>query len=510
MELHFAWIGSENTGWRSSHETTGAYYLTRAGGPGCYNAGRMTDHDQASELFSTTTFDDIDLPEPLRRAVDELGFTRLTRVQHEVLPLSLDGQDVVAQAQTGSGKTAAYLLTVFARFLRVGRTTPAETPRALIVAPTRELAVQIAGDAESLARHTDIKVHVVFGGIDYKEQRSILRDGTDLLIGTPGRLIDYHKQGAYSLHDTEMVVVDECDRLFDMGFADDLRWLLRRLPDPRQRQSMMFTATLSQRVITLGWREMNNPTEIVVSAEHITPETVHQELYHVSSREKFSLLLGLLEREGSSRTMIFVNTRHMARRLVEDLRRHGYEARGLTGNVVQRTRLKVLDDFREGKLPILVATDVASRGLHIEGVSHVINYDLPQDPEDYVHRIGRTARVGAEGKAIALACEDYVYSLDAIHSYVDYEIPVVFADDDLFKEVKPRPPRRPRSSDRTSSRSRPRDRGRRESRPRDGASSDDRPAGAKKRRRRGRRGKAQGGGSAGDGNHRKPDPEPEG
>ena len=402
----------------------------------------MTNPDTSTELFTATTFNDIDLPEPLRRAVDELGFTRLTRVQDEVLPLSLDGQDVVAQAQTGSGKTAAYLLTIFARFLRTPRTSEPDSPRALIVAPTRELAVQIAGDAESLARHTDIRTHVVFGGIDYKEQRSILREGTDLLIGTPGRLIDYHKQRAYSLHRTEMVVVDECDRLFDMGFADDLRWLLRRLPHPKDRQSMMFTATLSQRVMTLGWREMNNPTEIVVSAEHITPETVHQELYHVSSREKFSLLLGLLEREGSSRTMVFVNTRHMARRLVEDLRRHGYEARGLTGNVVQRKRLRVLDDFRDGKLPILVATDVASRGLHIEGVSHVINYDLPQDAEDYVHRIGRTARVGAEGKAIALACEQYVYSLDAIHDYVDYEIPSVFADDELFKPVKPRPRRR--------------------------------------------------------------------
>ncbi len=283
---------------------------------------------------------------------------------------------------------------------------------------------------------------VVFGGLDYKKQREELRQGVDLLVGTPGRLIDYHKQGAYDLRDTEIVVIDECDRLFDMGFADDLKWLLRRLPRPEKRQSLMFTATLSYRVLTLGWRQMNDPVEIVINPDNITPEAITQELYHVGSREKLSLLLGLLEREGGQRTMIFVNTRHMARKLVDALRHHGYQARGLTGNVDQRRRLKVLDDFKDGRLPILVATDVASRGLHIEGVSHVVNYDLPQDPEDYVHRIGRTARAGAEGKAIALACEDYVYSLDAIHKYVGYEIPTAFADKELFKEVKPMP-RRP-------------------------------------------------------------------
>jgi ATP-dependent RNA helicase RhlB len=402
-----------------------------------------TADETASTLFTDTTFDDLELAEPLRRAIDELEYTHLTRVQSEVLPLTLAGRDVVAQAQTGSGKTAAYLLTIFSHILSHPRETAPEVPRALIVAPTRELAVQIASDAEDLGRHCDLKTHVVFGGIDYRKQRDILAAGTDLLIGTPGRLIDYHKQRAYSLRDTEVVVIDECDRLFDMGFADDLRWILRRLPNPKSRQSLMFTATLSYRVMTLGWRQMNNPTEIIINPEQLTPETIQQELYHAASREKLSLLLGLLEREGSTRTMIFVNTRHGARRLVEELRRHGYTARALTGNVVQTKRLRVLDDFRDGTLPILVATDVASRGLHIEGVSHVINYDLPQDAEDYVHRIGRTARVGATGKAISLACEDYVYSLDAIHKYIGYEIPVAFADDSLYREVLPAQQRRP-------------------------------------------------------------------
>ena len=283
----------------------------------------MSDSTSTDQLFSDLNFQDVDLPDELLAAVNDLGFDRLTRVQAEVLPLSLQGRDVVAQAQTGSGKTAAYLLTVFSRMLRQERRSEIQNPRALIIAPTRELAVQIASDAEKLSVHTPFSTHVVFGGIDYKKQRERFASGVDLLIGTPGRLIDYHRQGAYSLHETEMVVVDECDRLFDMGFAEDLRWLLHRMPYTDKRQSLMFTATLSRRVMRLGWREMTDPAEIVINAEQLTPETVHQELYHVASHEKLSLLLGLLKREGGERIMIFLNTKHAARRLVEDLRRHG-------------------------------------------------------------------------------------------------------------------------------------------------------------------------------------------
>ena len=283
----------------------------------------MTETERGDPLFTDRTFKELDLPEPIQRAVDDLGFTQLTRVQAEVLPISLDGRDVVAQAQTGSGKTAAYLLTIFSHILRTPRPSSPETPRALIVAPTRELAVQIAGDAEALGHHAGIRTHVVFGGLDYRKQREILERGTDLLVGTPGRLIDYNKKGSYSLRQTEMVVIDECDRLFDMGFSEDLRWIMRRMPHPKDRQSMMFTATLSQRVMTLGWRQMNDPAEVVISAQQLTPDTIHQVLYHVATREKLSLLLGVLEREGSSRTMVFVNTRYRAQRLVDDLRRHG-------------------------------------------------------------------------------------------------------------------------------------------------------------------------------------------
>lgn len=408
----------------------------------------MTDSREKHEdhLFSTTLFESLDLQPDLLRGVRDLGFKQLTHVQDRVLPVSLAGRDVVAQAQTGSGKTAAYLLTAYQRLLAKPRpeASPGD-PRCLVITPTRELAVQVSRDAEGLGIHTDIKVHVVFGGLDYKKQRATLSEGVDILVGTPGRLIDYHQQGAYSLRDTEIVIIDECDRLFDMGFAEDLRWLLHRLPHPRDRQTLMFSATLSRRVTRIGWREMNDPLEIVIDSEQLTPDTIHQELYHVAAHEKLSLLLGLLKREGESRTMIFVNTRVAARHLVEDLERNGYRARGLTGNVEQIRRLRVLDQFRDGNLPILVATDVASRGLHIDGVSHVINFDLPQDPEDYVHRIGRTARVGAEGKAFTLACENYIYSLDAIQKFVGYDIPVVFADDDLYLQPKPRI-RKPRPS----------------------------------------------------------------
>jgi ATP-dependent RNA helicase RhlB len=275
--------------------------------------------------------------------------------------------------------------------------------------------------------------------MEYREQRAELVRGVDLLVGTPGRLLDYLRQGVTSLRHVQVFVVDEADRMFDMGFIDDLREITRRLPAPGKRQTMFYTATLSGRVLQLGFSEMRDPAEIVVNPEEITPDRLEQELYHVGSREKFSLLLGLLAREGCDRTMIFVNTREEARRLVERLERHGYQARGLTGSVIQTRRLKVLSDFKEGKLPILVATDVASRGLHIEGVSHVINYDLPQDPEDYIHRVGRTARVGAEGKAISLACENFVYSLPAIEKLLGAGIPVKHADNTLFLPVQPRP-----------------------------------------------------------------------
>lgn len=395
-------------------------------------------------LFSQRTFADFQLPEPVARGIRDAGFQHCTLVQADVLPLALAGRDLAAQAQTGTGKTAAYLVTIFTRLLTYPQERSGQ-PRALIVGPTRELIVQIAQDAHILGRYTGLTISAVFGGMDYRGQREELASGADVLIGTPGRLLDYLRQGVTSLRGVELFVVDEADRMFDMGFVDDIRAISRQLPRPGKRQTLFFTATLSPRVLQLGWQEMRNPAEIVVNPEELTPERLEQWLYHVGSREKLSLLLGLLRREASERTMVFVNTREEARRLTERLNANGIQARALTGSVIQKRRLKVLDDFKAGTLPVLVATDVASRGLHIEGVSHVINYDLPFDPEDYVHRVGRTARVGARGKAISLACENFVYSLAAIERLLGTSLEVRWADEDLFvKPIDATPPRRPR------------------------------------------------------------------
>jgi len=395
--------------------------------------------DTAS-LFSHRTFEEFELAEPLRLGLADLGFTNCTLVQAEVLPLTLARRDVAAQAQTGTGKTAAYLLTIFQRLLSSPRAEPGP-PRALIVAPTRELVIQVAADAELLGARTGLRVEAIYGGADFHGQRDRLTAGIDVLSGTPGRLLDFLRQGVTSLSLVEVVVIDEADRMFDMGFIDDLRSILRRLPRPGQRQTLFFSATLTPRVWELGWSEMRDPAEVIVNPEEITPDRLEQSIYHVGSREKFSLLLGLLRRTGFARTMVFLNTREGARRLAERLVEHGISARALTGAVTQQRRLRALDDFKSGKLAVLVATDVASRGLHIEGVTHVVNYDLPLDPEDYVHRVGRTARVGREGSAISLACEDYVFSLPAIERLIGATIPQIWADDELFAAVQPAPRR---------------------------------------------------------------------
>jgi ATP-dependent RNA helicase RhlB len=362
-----------------------------------------------------------------------------TAIQEGVLPLALKGKDVAGQSQTGTGKTAAFLIAAFARLLRIGPPAGSATaPRVLIIAPTRELVVQIEADARLLGQFTGLRILSVYGGIDYAKQREALREGCDVLVGTPGRLIDYLKQHVWSPRRVDVLVIDEADRMFDMGFIADLRFILRRLPPADRRQSFLFSATLSFRVLELTWEFMNNPTQITIAPKQKTVETVEQVLYHVGRDEKFALLLGVLRREGGDRILIFSNTREEARRLEDRLTRNGWPARALTGDVDQKKRLRILTDFKEGKLPVLVATDVASRGLHIEAVTHVVNWDLPQDAEDYVHRIGRTARAGAGGKAISLVDEATALMLEPIEKYLGQRIPVDWPDDDLFlPEVKP-------------------------------------------------------------------------
>jgi ATP-dependent RNA helicase RhlB len=437
-------------------------------------------------------FEALDLPPEVMLGIREAGFVTATPIQEAALPLALKGKDVAGQSQTGTGKTAAFLIAAYTRLLRSPQPRPAggtTAPRVLIIAPTRELVVQIEADARLLGRDTGLSILAVYGGIDYQRQRQALADGCDVLIGTPGRLIDYLKQHVWSPRRVEVLVIDEADRMFDMGFIADLRFILRRLPPHEQRQSFLFSATLSFRVLELTWEFMNNPVQISITPQQKTAERAEQTLYHVGREDKFRLLLGLLRREGGDRILIFSNTREEARRIEDRLIRNGWEARALTGDIEQRKRLRILNDFKEGNLPVLVATDVASRGLHIEAVSHVINWDLPEDAEDYVHRIGRTARAGAGGKALSLVDEASALRIEAIEKFIGQKIPVEWPEDELFvPEVMPTAEERRRYADERRARLDARqrqDRGRRpgdrrptERRPGDHRRPDDRPRSA--------------------------------
>jgi len=382
-------------------------------------------------------FNELDLPFEIMQGIEHSGFVACTPVQEAVIPRAVRGEDVAAQAQTGTGKTAAFLISLFTRMVRNPATDLGNSPQALIIAPTRELADQIFHEAERLGKFTGFRCLAVYGGIDYQKQMDILQQGVDVLIGTPGRLIDYFKQHVYSLKKSRYLIIDEADRMFDMGFIDDLRYLIKKMPPYTKRQSMLFSATLSYRVMELAYEHMNLPEKISITPEKITVEQVEQVLYHVGKHEKLPLLLGILKKEQPLRTLIFVNTRRAADMVVERLKRNGWKADAITGDIIQKKRLRILADFKDGKLPVLVATDVASRGIHVEGVTHVINYDLPQDAEDYVHRIGRTGRAGATGKALSLADEEYVFSLEEIEKYIGQKIPVEWAEDTMYiKEIR--------------------------------------------------------------------------
>ncbi|MDE2338391.1 MAG: DEAD/DEAH box helicase [Gammaproteobacteria bacterium] len=376
-------------------------------------------------LDHAVTFAGLGLAAPVLAGIRDAGFASCTPIQAQTLPIAIAGRDVAGQAQTGTGKTAAFLVALYNTLLThaapAGRTPT--SVRALIVAPTRELAVQIHHDAETLGRHTGLKHAVVYGGIDYEKQRRTLEEGIDVLIGTPGRLIDYYKQHVFDLKHAQAVVLDEADRMFDLGFIADIRYLLRRLPPPERRQSMLFSATLSYRVLELAYEHMNNPELVRIEPDKKTVDRIRQIMYYPSMEEKIPLLIGLLRQSEAHRTMIFVNTKRMAERLEAVLHANGIQAQALSGDVPQAKRLRFLRDFHDGELAVLIATDVASRGLHIPDVSHVFNFDLPQDAADYVHRIGRTARAGADGDAISFACEEYAVGLPDIEHYIGHKIP---------------------------------------------------------------------------------------
>ena len=387
-------------------------------------------------------FSSLRLPGKLLEGIVDAGFSRCTPIQSKTLPLALRGQDVAGQAQTGTGKTAAFLVALFSRLIET-TPQPAKIPetRALILAPTRELAVQIHADAVQLGKHLPFKLGLAYGGTDYEKQRRILAEGVDILIGTPGRLIDYFKQKVFTLRKIEVMVLDEADRMFDLGFIRDIRYVLRRLPDPSKRLNMMFSATLSYRVLELAYEHMHDPDLIRIEPDKMTVDRVKQCIYFPSNDQKIPLLMTLLRKMDSARSLVFVNTRREADRLQNYLQHNGINAEAMSGNVPQRKRLRMLQAFHSGELPVLIGTDVASRGLHIPDVGHVFNYDLPQDAQDYVHRIGRTARAGASGNAISFGCEDYAISLPDIENYIGRKIPVKSIDPENFIEIK-MPPRR--------------------------------------------------------------------
>lgn len=384
-------------------------------------------------------FSQLGLDDRLLQSLNEHGLTHCTPVQAECLPISLAGNDVAGQAQTGTGKTAAFLLTIMQHLLttpeRPGRKQ--QQPRAIVISPTRELAIQIHKDAVMLNSHAELALGLVYGGVDYEKQRDSLGEKIDILIGTPGRLIDYHKQNVYSLKGIEIVVLDEADRMFDLGFIADIRYMFRRMPIPENRLNMLFSATLSHRVTELAYEHMNSPEKVIINPDQVTAENVKQTMYHVANDEKISLLLGLMKRIDPKRSIVFVNTKRAAERVWSYLEGNGYHAAVLSGDVPQKKRQRLFKEFSEGRLPVLVATDLAARGLHVPDVSHVFNYDLPQNAEDYVHRIGRTARAGASGDAVSFACEEFVYSLMEIEEFIGHKLPASEIKSDLLVEPKP-------------------------------------------------------------------------
>ena len=400
----------------------------------------------SQDHLSDLRFDSLVLDERIQAGIRDAGFEFCTPIQATTLPIALEQRDVAGQAQTGTGKTAAFLVATFHRLLNSEAPVEGQKqPRAFMLAPTRELAVQIAKDAETLGKHTGLVVGLAFGGTDYEKQRTHIQSGIDILVGTPGRIIDYFKQGVFKLDQVQVAVLDEADRMFDLGFIKDIRYLLRKLPAPDKRLNMLFSATLSQRVMELAYEHMNEPDLIRIEPDKVTVDKVRQAIFFPSNEDKMQLLIGLIREVGESRIMVFVNMKRDAERVQAYFEANGIKSAAISGDVPQNKRLRMLMDFQKGEVPILIGTDVASRGLHIPDVQYVINYDLPQDAEDYVHRIGRTARAGASGNAISFGCETYAISLPDIEAYIGHKIPVANYDASILPElVKPKFKPRPR------------------------------------------------------------------
>ncbi|MEW9797432.1 ATP-dependent RNA helicase RhlB [Alteromonas sp. CYL-A6] len=411
--------------------------------------------------LTETHFSDLPINDKVLDALTAANFTHCTPIQALSLPPLLEGLDIAGQAQTGTGKTIAFLVATFHYLLSRNEDSDASAgPRAIIMAPTRELAVQIYNDAKLLSEHTGLSLGLIYGGEGYQSQREVLEDGVDIIIGTTGRILDYYKQNVFTLKNIQVAVLDEADRMFDLGFIKDIRFLFRRMPPASERLSMLFSATLSYRVQELAYEHMNNPTHVQVEPQQKTASRVKEELFYPSDEDKMPLLLTLMEEEWPEKAIVFANTKTGCERVNDWLAADGHRVGLLSGDVPQKKRLSILDDFSKGNLDILVATDVAARGLHIEAVTHVFNYDLPDDAEDYVHRIGRTGRAGKSGHAISFACEKYALNLPAIEQYIQHAIPVTDYDRTaLLDDITPPKPRRRRTPNARNSSRRGRGRG---------------------------------------------------
>ncbi len=386
-------------------------------------------------------FKELPLHADVMKGIDAAGFTECTPVQAKVLPGTLEGRDVMAQSKTGSGKTAVFVIAILQKFVlareEIKEGGGAKLPVALIIAPTRELAVQIEEDAKVLASGIEgFRIGCFYGGVGYAKQNQLVEDGLDLIIGTPGRLLDYQQMGRINFKAIDTFVIDEADRLFDMGFYVDIQKMFRMMVEKEKRQTMLFSATLGTRVRNLAWSFMDNPLEIAVEPEEITVKKITQELYHISKDEKFGLFLALMAKEDPANALIFTNTKNRAVEISKRLNLNGYRAQFLMGDLPQSKRLQIINRMKRGELRFLVATDVAARGLQIDDLELVVNYDIPEDFENYVHRIGRTARAGKSGKSITLACEQFVYTLEAIEDYIQMKIPVIWPEGDSLPEVE--------------------------------------------------------------------------
>jgi len=380
-------------------------------------------------------FHDLDLPDVVMHAIADLGFQYCSPIQSKALLHTLDGGDLVGKAQTGTGKTAAFLISIITDLIDYpyqGRRRPGK-PRALIVAPTRELVMQIANDAAELVTYSGVKVQTVVGGIDYeKQQRQLREEVVDILVATPGRLLDFNRKNDVDLSEVEILVLDEADRMLSMGFIPDVRAIIRSTPHKRDRQTLLFSATFSDEILHLANLWTLDAVKVEIEPERLTADTVEQIVYMVSEKDKFNLLYNVVRQQHLERVMVFANRRDQTRRLTEKLVKSGISAALLSGEVGQKQRIKTLEAFRSGTIKVLVATDVAGRGIHVDGVSHVINYHLPEDPEDYVHRIGRTGRAGAEGVSFSFACETDAFMLPDIEQLIGQRLRCEHPDEALL------------------------------------------------------------------------------